>query len=54
MNEWYTGTVTSSRKEAGDDGAQQIATRIVYDPVGTWGSLAYYHCLDDERWRDTE
>ena len=51
MHEWYRGAVTTSRKEIGDDAQQQIATRVVYDPVGNWKSLAYWHCLDDEQWR---
>jgi len=51
MHEWYRGAVTTSRKEIGDDAQQQIATRVVYDPVGHWKSLAYWHCLDDEQWR---
>ena len=51
MDNWYTATVTSSRKEVGDDGRLQVATRVVYDPVDRWGALAYWHCLDDERWR---
>ena len=51
MYEWYRGAVTRNRKEIGDDAQQQIATRVVYDPVGNWKSLAYWHCLDDEQWR---
>jgi hypothetical protein len=56
LQEWYTGTFTSSRVEAADGGGTQRASRIVYDAVGCWSActakqLTYYHCLDDEQWR---
>ena len=39
----------------GDDGRPQLATRVVYDPVGAWGSctpkqLTYWHSLEDENY----
>ena len=52
MNEWYTGTFTSSRVEVGDDGELQRVSRVVYDAVGPWkATTVYWHCLDDERWQ---
>ena len=43
---------TSSRLETGDDGKQQLASRLVYDAVGPWRKqLAYWHCLKNETWR---
>jgi hypothetical protein len=52
MEEWYAGTLTSTRKEVGDDGRPQIASRVVYDAVAPWPSLSYWHCLDDEQWHE--
>ena len=54
MEQWFDGTVTSSRLETGDDGQRQRATHVQYDPFGTWRStrqLSYWHCLDDEHWQ---
>ena len=54
MDQWFDGTVTSSRLETGDDGQRQRATHVQYDPVGVWRSsrqLSYWHCLDDEHWQ---
>ena len=55
LKQWYTGTLTSSRVEASDDGGKQRASRIVYDATGPWAqcnaaALTYWHCLDDEQW----
>jgi hypothetical protein len=51
MDAWYDGVITSSRLEAGDDGAPQRATRVLYDATGPWRKqLAYWHCLDVETW----
>ena len=56
LQEWYTGTYTSSRVENADGGGKQRASRIVYDAQGAWArctakDLTYWHCLDDEIWR---
>lgn len=55
MQEWYTGTFTSSRIEDSDVGGKQRASRIVYDATGKWATCSarqstYWHCLDDEQW----
>ena len=55
LKQWYTGTFTSSRVEASDDGGKQRASRIMYDATGPWAqctaaALTYWHCLDDEQW----
>ena len=56
LQEWFSGTFTSSRVEEADGGGQQRSSRIVYDATGPWAScsakqLTYWHCLDDETWR---
>jgi hypothetical protein len=56
INEWFSGTFTSSRVEDADGGGKQRSSRIVYDATGPWAScnakqLTYWHCLDDEMWR---
>ena len=55
MQEWFSGTCTSSRLEPADGGGTQRSTYVAYDAVGPWAScsaaeLRYCHCLDDERW----
>ena len=51
MEEWYRGTVTSSRMDSTDDGTKYRATRIVYDSVGAWRTQrSYWHSLDDEHY----
>ena len=59
MNEWFTGTFSTSRVEAADGGGQQRACCIVYDATGPWAAcnkaqLTYWHCLDDEQWQHAE
>ena len=57
MQQWFTGTVTSSRLETGDDGQTQRATHIQYDKVGAWRTtkqLSHWHCLDDECWQPAD
>ena len=54
MDEWYAGSVTSSRTSTGDDGRPQRMTRVLYDAVEPWPPLPYWHCLDDETWKYLE
>jgi hypothetical protein len=59
MDEWYTGTYTSSRLEEADGGGRQRSSRIVYDKAGLWTNakdkdLVYWHNLSDEMWKLVE
>ena len=59
MNEWFSGTFTTSRVEDADGGGRQRACCIVYDAVGPWAACnkaqqTYWHCLDDEQWTRLE
>jgi hypothetical protein len=55
LDQWYTGTFTTSCVEAADGGGKQRSSCIVYDATGAWATctkrqLTYWHCLDDEQW----
>ena len=59
MDQWFTGTFTTSRIEPADNGGEQRACCVVYDAVGPWATcnkpqLTYWHCLDDEQWKRVE
>ena len=59
MDQWFTGTLTTSRVEPADNGGEQRACCVVYDAVGPWATcnkpqLTYWHCLDDEQWKCVE
>ena len=43
MQEWYAGTVTSTRRDT-IRGRSRPASRVLYDAVGPWPALAYWHC----------
>ena len=58
-NEWYPGTFVTSRVEDADGGGRQRSSCILYDAVGAWASctkaqLTYWHCLDDELWKQND
>ena len=59
MDTWYNGTYKCCRNEQGDDGRPQRSSCILYDAVDEWSGctarqLTYWHCLDDENWRQIE
>ena len=54
---WFDGTYKTNRIEAADGGGQQRASCILYDATGLWAGctprqLTYWHCLDDEQWKN--
>ena len=56
LDEWFSGTLTSSRLEDADGGGKQRSSRVVYDKTGLWTrakdkDLVYWHNLSDELWK---